>query len=93
MKTPGLSLYKIIYENTVVKKDIPDLPHSIRPLIKEAIEYRLMTGAVAFGKPLRFSLKGLRRIRISDYRVIYDIDVEGHSVRIIAIKHRKAVYE
>ena len=60
-------------------------------MIKTAIEERLMVDPIGFGKPLRYSLKGHRRLRVGDYRVVYRI--EKKTVVIIAIKHRKDVYE
>ncbi|HEY1097198.1 MAG TPA: type II toxin-antitoxin system RelE/ParE family toxin [Alphaproteobacteria bacterium] len=85
------SLYQIVYLDSVVKEDIPDIPQRTRTQIKKAIEERLMTDPVSFGKPLRYSLKGHRRLRVGDYRIVYRIDAK--TVTIIAIKHRKNVYE
>lgn len=90
---PGNKFYFIEYLETVVKKDIPVLPKSAKALIKKAIEQRLMVDPIGFGKPLRYSLKGHRRLRISDYRVVYRIDVANQKVIIVAIKHRRDVYE
>jgi mRNA-degrading endonuclease RelE of RelBE toxin-antitoxin system len=83
--------YKIHYLEEVVLKHIPSLSSTAKTLIKKAIEGRLGTDPIGFGKPLRYSLKGHRRLRVSDYRIIYRID--GHKVIIIAIKHRKDIYE
>ncbi len=85
--------YKIRYIEEVVKKHIPALSSSTQKLIKRAIEERLMIDPIHFGKPLTYSLKGHRRLRVSDYRVIYRIETETNTVLIIAIKHRKDVYE
>lgn len=85
--------YQIRYIEEVVKKHIPDLPTSVKALIKKAIEERLTINPVGFGKPLRYSLKGHRRLRISDYRIVYRIEPETKTVLIIAIKHRKDVYD
>ncbi|KJV81821.1 plasmid stabilization system family protein [Rickettsia hoogstraalii str. RCCE3] len=52
-----------------------------------------MFDPIAFGKPLRYSLKGHRRLRVSDYRIIYRIEQETSTVIIIAIKHRKEIYQ
>ncbi|MBN9412312.1 MAG: type II toxin-antitoxin system RelE/ParE family toxin [Candidatus Paracaedimonas acanthamoebae] len=89
----GTSLYQIHYLESVVKEDIPELSTTAKKLIKKAIEERLMVDPIGFGKPLRYSLKGHRRLRVSDYRIVYRIEPEEHSVIIIAIKHRKAVYD
>ncbi len=88
----GDNQYQIQYRSSVVKQDIPCLSAPVKKRIQKAIEERLMTDPVAFGKPLRFNLKGLRRLRVGDYRVVYEIDQANHFVNIIAIKHRKEVY-
>ena len=85
--------YEIIYQEEAVRKHIPNLPSSAKTLIKKAIEERLINDPVSFGKPLRYSLKGHRRLRLSDYRVVYRIEPETNTVIIVAIKHRKDVYE
>ncbi len=85
--------YQIRYLEEVVSKHIPELPLSMRTLIKRAIEERLMVDPIGLGKPLRYSLKGHRRLRVGEYRVVYRIDVSAQTVVIVAIKHRKDVYE
>ena len=90
---PGNKPYQVEYLASVIKEDIPLLPKSIKNTIKKAIEERLMIDPVGFGKPLRYSLKGHRRLRISDYRVVYRIDPKNNIVIIVAIKHRKDIYE
>jgi mRNA-degrading endonuclease RelE of RelBE toxin-antitoxin system len=89
--TPGNSLFTVDYTEEVVKSDIPALPVRARNMIRRAIEERLTTDPVGFGKPLRYSLKGHRRLRVGDYRIVYRI--RDNSVLIVAIKHRKDVYE
>ena len=76
--------YQIRYLEEVTHKHIPLLPSSARVLIKRAIEERLMVNPISFGKPLRYSLKGHRRIRVSDYRIIYRIESEIKTV-VVAI--------
>lgn len=89
----GNKSYKIEYLDVVVKNDIPALPKTIKASIKKTIEERLMQDPVGFGKPLRYSLKGHRRLRVGDYRIVYRISTGNNTVVIIAIKHRKDVYE
>ncbi len=84
--------YQIRYLDEVINKHIPGLPTSAKMLIKRAIEERLTIDPIAFGKPLRYSLKGHRRLRVSDYRIVYRIEPQTNTVIIIAIKHRKDVY-
>ena len=89
----GNKFYSIEYLSTVVEDDISKLPSRMKIMIRKAIEERLVVDPVGFGKPLRYSLKGHRRLRVGDYRVVYRIDVQCHSVLIVAIKHRKDIYE
>ncbi len=91
MKTLGSKRYQVEYLEKVISDDIPNLTKTIRDQIRRAIEERLMLDPIGFGKPLRYSLKGFRRLRVGDYRIVYRID--GYNVIITAIKHRKKIYE
>ena len=84
--------YKIEYLECVVREDIPSLSRPDRKRIKKAIEERLGSNPIEYGKPLQYSLKGCRRLRVGDYRIIYNIE-EPETVLIVKIGHRKAVYE
>lgn len=44
------------------------------------------------GKPLQGRLAGLRSLRIGAYRIIYQIVDDGHTVRVLAIRHRSVAY-
>ncbi len=85
--------YIIEYLEKVVKADIPALPKSAKELLKRAIDERLTTDPLGYGKPLRHGLYGQRRIRVSVYRIIYTIDHEQKIVTIVAIGHRRDVYD
>jgi mRNA interferase RelE/StbE len=84
--------YRIEYLESVVNLDIPHLSKSEQRRIKQAIESKLSSHPVEFGKPLRYSLKGARRLRVGDYRVIYTIEPDDIVV-IVKIGHRREVYE
>ncbi len=86
-------MFEVEYLSAVVEKDIPALPKTMRQRIRAAIETRLMTDPVGFGKPLQHSLKGHRRLRVGDYRVVFRLNAEKRLVTIVAIAHRKDIYE
>lgn len=88
-----MSAYQIIYSDIVLKSHISKLPASAKKLIKRAIDSRLTQDPINLGKPLKHSLKGYRRLRVADYRVIYRIEPDERAVYIIAIGHRKDIYE
>ena len=84
--------YEIDYLQEVVDSDIPALPKAERVRIRKAIEFRLTTNPIEYGKPLRFSLKGARRLWVGDYRVIYRVE-PPRTVLVIKFGHRKEVYD
>ena len=84
-------MFEILYHHKVVSDDIPKLSASWKIKIREAIEKKLVTHPDLYGKPLRRSLKGYRKLRIGDYRVIFRI--EEKTVKILIIGHRSIVYK
>jgi len=84
--------YRIEYLTSVVADDIPALPKSIKRQIRRAIETKLSTHPFELGKPLRYSLRGARRLRVGDYRVIYRIGPPNVAL-VVKIGHRREVYE
>ncbi|WP_239647827.1 type II toxin-antitoxin system RelE family toxin [Candidatus Jidaibacter acanthamoebae] len=48
-----------------------------------------MVDPIGFSKPLHYKIGGY----VSDYRIVYRIKYKTTTVVIVAIKHRKEVYE
>ena len=86
-------MYQIKYLEVVYKTHIRKFSSSDKKIIREAIEKKLMSDPVKFGKPLKYTLKGYRRLRVGDYRIVYSICQEREEVIVVAIKHRKDIYE
>lgn len=85
--------HTIEYLEVAVKKDIAALPKSAKDVIKKAIENCLPLGSIRFGKPLRHTLKGYRRLRVGHYRVVYRIIQSQSTVVVTAIQLRHDVYK
>ena len=83
--------FTLSYHTLVVAQDIPRLSREWRLRIKKAIEERLTLHPDIFGKPLRRSLAGYRKLRVSDYRIIFRL--EHQEVKIIVIAHRRDAYQ
>lgn len=83
-------MYKVIYHPDIPKHDLRRIPQNIKEVIRRAIEERLTRDPFMAGEPLRHSLKGHRKLRVGDYRVIYRI--QGSAIIILKIGHRKDVY-
>ena len=83
-------MYKIEYLESVVKDDISKLSKVERNRIRKAIEERLIHTPLRF-KPLHYSLKGCRRLRVGNYRILFKI--ESKVILIVKIGHRKEIYQ
>ena len=80
--------YKIEFDSRVESK-IKKLDKHERALLFKVME-KIAEDPLR-GKPLRYSLKGLRRVVFKHYRVIYKI-LEEKTVFIVEIAHRENIY-
>jgi mRNA interferase RelE/StbE len=84
-------MYQILYIDEVVRQDLPDILEPWKTEVRSAIESKLMTRPEVYSRPLRRSLKGYRKLRVGDYRVI--LRIEEKNVKVFVIQHRSKVYE
>lgn len=82
--------YSLIYHPDVARHGLPKISRNIQHTIRRAIEERLSLEPFLAGEPLRQSLKGHRKLRVGDYRIIYR--VEATAIIILKIGHRREVY-
>ena len=83
-------MFRIVLHKTVSKK-FDKLSRTDKKRISKAIESIAIDPYI--GKPLHGELKGSRRVRIGDFRIIYDIDEPASVVIIHAIGSRGDVYK
>ncbi len=84
-------MFDIIYHPDVVHSDIPKLTPVWKKKIQIRIKDRLTVHPDLYGKPLRRSLAGYRKLRVGDYRVVFEI--QQTTVKILMIEHRSRVYD
>ena len=82
--------YRLLYLPRVLK-DLRKLDPSIRSAAKKALERIASDPAV--GKPLLYSLKGYYSFRTSSYRIIYKVRKKELIVLVVAVGHRREVYD
>jgi mRNA interferase RelE/StbE len=83
--------FTVKYHPDVKSTDLPLINLKMRKRIRRAIESRLMTAPHEYGLPLRKSLGGYWKLRVGDLRIVFK--VEGATVYVLSIRHRKIVYE
>ena len=81
----------LILYHPEVKDDIAPLPRNIKTRIQKAIEERLLVDPARYGEPLRRTLRGYRKMRVGDYRII--CRVKSKEIIVLKIGHRKDVYK
>ena len=74
-----------------VAEVIRHLPPEVKRGVKAAL-LALSDGSVA-GEPLQRELTGFLKYRVKRYRIVYALDRSRKIIRIIAIGHRRGVYE
>ena len=70
-----------------IRKLDPGTRNRVRAAVDELSKYPLR------GKPLSFTLKGLRSWRTGDWRIIYRAEAERVLVVVVTVGHRRDVYE
>jgi len=91
-KSSGPVKWTVEYTTSALK-EIQALDGSAKKIIKKAIEDKLMTEPLKFGLPLRRTLKNFFKLRVGDYRIIYQIEDQEVTVLVIKVGHRREVYE
>lgn len=80
----------------------PDIPPKVAevirhlpPDVKRSVKHALRSLSVdpESGEPLRRELEGLWKYRVRRFRVIYAIDQVLRMIRIVAVGHRRGIYE
>jgi len=83
--------YKLTYSKNS-SKEISKLDNLVKKKIKEAIETKLLANPLANSLKLQdFEVKGARRLRVGNYRVI--IFITGNVIEILRIGHRREIYK
>lgn len=76
-----------------VADDMASFPKNDQSMIYQRIVDRLSTAPVESGKRLKGDLHPLFRLRVGNYRVVYQVSPEERSVRVLYVAHRKEVYQ
>ena len=74
-----------------VAEVIRHLPPEVKRGVKAAV--RAVTAEPSIGEPIRRDLKGLWKLRVRRYRLVYAVDRPTRIVRIFAVGHRRGIYE
>ena len=85
-----MTSYSIVYKPSV-EKDLRSLPRSTVMRVTKQID-ALRDDPVSRHSVKLTGSRGLYRIRVGDYRVIYGVDQDAKQVTIHYVRHRRDVY-
>jgi len=84
-------MFKIIYAKSVFK-DLKKISSEQLPCIKEGIEELVKFPNISQLKQLKNHSVAEYRLRIGNYRVLFDVNWEKKEIHILKIGHRRDVY-
>ena len=82
--------YRILFHPEMAR-DLASIPKNLAERILRAIEHRLSQAPDQYGERLRKSLRGYWKLRVGDYRVVFEI--VGGEVRVYGVMDRREVYD
>lgn len=79
----------------VIPPHVADIIRSLHPDLKRAIKsaVRAIAADPECGDPLLRELKGLWKYRVRRFRIVYVIDRRYRTIDLLAVGHRRSVYE
>ena len=81
--------YVLRYHPQVAATDLPRIAPENKRRIERAIAGRLTSEPQRYGVPLTGTLRGYRKLRVGDYRVIFTVG--RTEVFILAVVHRRCL--
>ncbi|MDG2991558.1 type II toxin-antitoxin system RelE/ParE family toxin [Candidatus Synechococcus calcipolaris G9] len=83
--------YRVEYEPEAVA-DLKQLPVNIRKRIVNKINWLVQNFEQIQPIPLTENLSGFFKLRVGDYRVIYDVDRSFRVITVDRVGHRRDIY-
>jgi mRNA interferase RelE/StbE len=85
-------VYQVKTASRRVEKEIAELPQRVRDRVIKAIRKLAKDPRPRGARKLMGEMRGAWRIRVGDYRVIYDVNDDERLVIILALLHRREAY-
>jgi mRNA-degrading endonuclease RelE of RelBE toxin-antitoxin system len=84
--------YRLVVSPTASRALGTGLPAAVAAAVLEFITGDLLREPRRVGKPLLRELAGTWSARRGTYRVLYDVDDDARTVRVLDVQHRRDVY-
>jgi len=85
-------LYQVYFATPRIARQLSKLPSIIEEHLLTAIQNLSQNPRPHGTEKLKGKLKGAWRVRVGDYRILYDIHDDDRKVVILEIGHRREIY-
>ncbi len=82
-------MYHVIIDELVFEEDFKKISKPDQQRIIKTVRNKLTTSPEKFGSPLKGHLKGYWKLRVGQYRVVYEIEKEKIIVYVIVVGFRR----
>lgn len=82
-------MYRIVVDELVLKKDFRKIDLQDQRKIVRAIRRKLKAKPDHYGEPLRGELRGFWKLRVGEFRVIYEIQEDKALVHVWLVGFRR----
>lgn len=82
-------MYTVLIDELVFREDFKSIDRADQQKIIKSIRKKLTVYPEKYGQPLKGNLKGLWKLKVSKYRVVYEIKGEKTLVYVIKIGFRR----
>jgi len=79
----------IIHYHREVETDLLSVGPSAARRIMRALDQKLTTNPLQFGRPLCGSLANFRKLRVGDFRIVYQVSEAKVTVYVLAVGPRR----
>jgi mRNA interferase RelE/StbE len=81
--------YSVVLDTRIFEEDFRNIDHPQQQRILRTIRKKLATHPAAYGKPLTADLKGFWKLKVGEFRVVYQIIETKVEVSVISIGYRR----
>jgi len=83
--------YRVEFSDSAAK-ELLALPRAVQMRVRTRIDALAHDPRPAGSAPLTGDLRGRRKLRVGDYRIVYAVEDDVLVVWVVAVGHRQAVY-
>lgn len=82
-------MYEVLIDELVFEEDFKEIDKIVQQKIIRSIRKKLTIEPERYGQPLKGDLKGLWKLRVGQYRVVYEVKKEKILVYVIKVGFRR----